>query len=68
MPNFRRMLGNSDVLILIVGYAATIWGTAGLRQWIAVFLTFCVANQGGVATHGWSMLTIGALVGLRSLV
>jgi hypothetical protein len=34
------------VLALIVGYTATIWGTAGLRQWIVVFLAFCVANQG----------------------
>src|SRR5271165_6963429 len=29
-----------------------------------VFLAFCVANQGGGAAQGWSMLTIGALVGL----
>jgi predicted MFS family arabinose efflux permease len=64
MPDFRRALGNREVLALIAGYTATIWGTAGLRQWIVVFLAFCVANQGGDATQGWSMLTIGALVGL----
>lgn len=64
MPNFRRVLGNRDVLVLTVGYTATIWGTAGLRQWIVVFLAFCVANQGGDATQGWSMLITGALVGL----
>jgi predicted MFS family arabinose efflux permease len=64
MPNFRRVFGHRDVLVLIVGYTATIWGTAGLRQWIVVFLAFCVAKQGGEATQGWSMLTIGALVGL----
>jgi hypothetical protein len=29
-----------------------------------VFLAFCVANQGGGATQGWSMLATGALVGL----
>jgi len=29
-----------------------------------VFLAFCVANQGGGAAQGWSMLTVGALVGL----
>ena len=34
MPNLRRMFANHDVLALIVGYTATIWGTAGLRQWI----------------------------------
>ena len=64
MPKFRRVFANRDVLVLIVGYAATIAGTAGLRQWIVVFLAFCVANQGGDATQRWSMLTIGALVGL----
>ena len=64
MPNFRRVFGNRDVLVLTIGYTATIWGTAGLRQWIVVFLAFCVANQGGDATQGWSMLMIGALVGL----
>ena len=64
MPNFRGVLGNRDVLVLIVGYTATIWGTTGLRQWIVVFLAFCLANQGGGTTQSWSMLTIGALVGL----
>ena len=48
MPSFRRVFGNRDVLALIVGYAATIWGTAGLRQWIVVFLAFCVANRAEV--------------------
>ena len=64
MPNFCRVFGNRDVLVLTVGYAATIWGTAGLRQWIVVFLAFCVANQGNSATQDWSMLMIGALIGL----
>jgi Na+/melibiose symporter-like transporter len=64
MPNFRRVFGNRDVLALVVGYTATIWGTVGLRQRIVVFLEFCVANQGGGATQGWSKLTVGALVGL----
>jgi MFS family permease len=63
MPNFPGALGNRDVLVLTIGYTATIWGTAGLRQWIVVFLAFCVAHQGG-ATQGWSMLITGALVGL----
>ena len=64
MPDFRRVLGNRDVLALTVGYTATIWGTAGLRQWIVVFLASCVADQGGGATQRWSMLAVGALVGL----
>ena len=64
MPNVRRAFGNRDVLALIVGYTATIWGTTGLRQWIVLFLGFCVASQGGGDKQGWSMLTVGALVGL----
>ena len=64
MPNVRQAFGNRDVLALIVGYTATIWGTTGLRQWIVVFLAFCVANQGGGDAPRWSMLTVGALVGL----
>jgi predicted MFS family arabinose efflux permease len=64
LPDFRRVFGDRDVLVLTVGYAATIWGTAGLRQWIVVFLAFCVANRGISATQDWSMLTIGALIGL----
>jgi len=64
MANFGRVLANRDLRVLIVGYTATIWGTAGLRQWIVVFLAFCVAAHGGGAPQGWSMLTIGALVGL----
>jgi predicted MFS family arabinose efflux permease len=64
IPNFRRVLGNRDVLVLTVGYTATIWGTSGLRQWIVVFLAFCVASQGDDVTQDWSMLMTGALVGL----
>jgi predicted MFS family arabinose efflux permease len=63
-PNVRRALGDRDVLALIVGYTATIWGTVGLRQWIVAFLAFCAANQGADVTQGWSMLMVGALVGL----
>jgi hypothetical protein len=63
LPDIRRLFGNRDVLLLIVGYAATIWGTAGLRQWIVVFLAFCVANHGDGATQNWSMLAVGALIG-----
>jgi hypothetical protein len=58
------VVGHRDVLVLIVGYTATIWGTAGLRQWIVVFLAFCAASEVGSARQGWSTLTIGALVGL----
>jgi predicted MFS family arabinose efflux permease len=64
MPNLRRVVRHRDVLVLIVGYTATIWGTAGLRQWIVVFLGFCAASDVGNITQGWSMLTVGALVGL----
>ena len=64
MSDLRGVFGNRDVLVLTVGYAATIWGTAGLRQWIVVFLAFCAADQDGGATQDWSMLTIGALIGL----
>jgi hypothetical protein len=31
MPDFGRVFRNRDVLVLIVGYAAAIWGIAGLR-------------------------------------
>jgi predicted MFS family arabinose efflux permease len=64
LPDFRRVFGNRDVLVLTVGYTATIWGSAGLRQWIVVFLAFCITNRGISATQDWSMLTIGALIGL----
>ncbi len=43
--DFRPVLTNRDVLALIVGYAAAIWGCVGLRQWSVVFLTFCAGDQ-----------------------
>jgi len=55
----RPVLADRDALVLIAGYAATIWGTAGLRQWIVVFLAFCA----DATTPGWSMLAVGALIG-----
>jgi hypothetical protein len=52
-----------NALLAQLSRRKAIWGTAGLRQWIVVFLSFCVANQGSSARN-WSMLTIGALIGL----
>jgi predicted MFS family arabinose efflux permease len=59
---FRPVLGNRDALILILGYAAAIWGSAGLRQWIVVFLAFCAADRAGVPAQAWSMLAVGGLI------
>jgi len=46
----------------MVGYAAVIWGSAGLRQWIVVFFLFCA---GGVANdvQQWLLLLTAALIG-----
>jgi predicted MFS family arabinose efflux permease len=60
--DIRPVLGNRDALVLIFGYAAAIWGSAGLRQWIVVFLAFCAADQAGVPAHAWIMLAVGALI------
>jgi predicted MFS family arabinose efflux permease len=60
--DIRPVLGNRDALILIFGYAAVILGSAGLRQWIVVFLAFCAADQAGVPAQAWIMLAVGALI------
>jgi predicted MFS family arabinose efflux permease len=60
--NFRPVLANRDALVLIIGYAAAIWGCVGLRQWIVVFLTFCAGEQTAVPTQAWIILVIGALI------
>jgi predicted MFS family arabinose efflux permease len=59
---FRPVLANRDALVLIVGYAAAIWGSIGLRQWIVVFLTFCAADQAGVPAQAWTILVVGAVI------
>jgi len=60
--NFRPVLANRDALVLIVGYAAAIWGCVGLRQWIVVFLTFCAGDQADVPAQAWIILVVGALI------
>jgi len=60
--DIRSVLGNRDALVLIFGYAAVIWGSAGLRQWIVVFLAFCAADQTGAPAQAWIMLAVGALI------
>jgi hypothetical protein len=60
--SFRPVLANRDVLVLIVGYAAAIWGCVGLRQWIVVFLTFCAGDQADVPEQAWIILVVGALI------
>ena len=57
----KAVLQNRDAVILIVAYTATIWGAVGLRQWIVVFLGFCV---GGPTHTDWSMLAVAALINL----
>ena len=71
MPLKRRplfpimaVIRNRDVLVLIFAYAAVIWGSAGLRQWIVVFLGFCAGDAGYAATQDWSVLATAALIGL----
>jgi len=59
-PAFR----NRNALTLTFAYAAAIWGSAGLRQWIVAFLTFCAPNRGSDADQAWSILITGALVSL----
>ncbi|MBV9198770.1 MAG: MFS transporter [Alphaproteobacteria bacterium] len=58
--DFRPVLANRDVVALTVGYAATIWGCVGLRQWIVVFLTFCAGNQ--AAELAWIILIVGGVI------
>jgi predicted MFS family arabinose efflux permease len=53
---------NRDVLVLIVGYAAAIWGCVGLRQWIVVFLTFCAGDQAADPAQAWIILAVGAVI------
>ena len=59
---FRPVLANRDALLLIIGYAAAIWGCVGLRQWIVVFLTFCAGDQAAVPAQAWIILIVGALI------
>jgi hypothetical protein len=60
--DFRSILANRDVLALIIGYAAAIWGCVGLRQWIVVFLTSCAGNQAAVPSQAWIILVVGAVI------
>ena len=60
--DFRPVAGNRDVLVLIVGYAAAIWGCVGLRQWIVVFLAFCAAGYRRRPAQAWIILAVGAVI------
>lgn len=60
----RAVLENRDVVILIAGYTATIWGAVGLRQWVVVFLGF---YAGDPARTDWSMLAVAAVINLRGV-
>lgn len=57
----RAVLQNHDAVILIIAYAATIWGAVALRQWVVVFLGFCAGDP---TRTGWDALAIAALINL----
>jgi predicted MFS family arabinose efflux permease len=59
---FRPVVANRDVLALMAGYAAAIWGCVGLRQWIVVFLTFCAGTQADTPAQAWIILVVGAVI------
>src|ERR1700747_1960650 len=59
---FRPVFANRDVLALIAGYAAAIWGCVGLRQWIVVFLTFSAGEQAADPAQAWIILGAGAVI------
>src|SRR5205085_5398303 len=49
---------------LMIGYAALIWGSAGLRQWIVVFFGFVAGDLGPDSAQSWILLATAALIGL----
>jgi predicted MFS family arabinose efflux permease len=61
---YRRVFADRDVVVLVCGYAAVIWGSVGLRQWIVGFLDYCGAAPAIGSTPDWSMLVTGAVIGL----
>ena len=61
---WRAVIRDRDVLMLIFGYTAVIWGSTGLRQWIVVFLAVCAAWPGTTTEVGWSMLATAAVINL----
>jgi predicted MFS family arabinose efflux permease len=61
---FRAVFRNRDAVALAIGYAAVIWGAAGLRQWIVVFLAFCAGDTIAAAMPEWTLLATAALIGL----
>jgi MFS family permease len=60
--DFRPVLANRHALVLVVGYAAAIWGSVGLRQWIVVFLAVCAADHAAVSRQVSVMVGTGALI------
>lgn len=57
----RAALQNRNTVLLMIAYAATIWGAVGLRQWIVLFLSFCAGDP---TASDWTMLTIASLISL----
>jgi MFS family permease len=62
--SFHAVFRNRDAVALAVGYAAVIWGSSGLRQWIVLFLAFCAGDISYGATQDWTRLMTAALIGL----
>ncbi len=58
------MFSNRDAMVLVCLYAATIWGAAGVRQWIVAFLAFAAPAHTQGPPQGWSMLAAGAAINL----
>jgi predicted MFS family arabinose efflux permease len=55
MLSCRAIFRNRGAVSLAVDYAAVIWGSSGLRQWIVLFLAFCAGDISYGATQDWTL-------------
>ena len=62
--DFPAALANREALMLTIAYAAVIWGAAGLRHWIVVFLDFAAGHQATAIEPAWLALAAGGIIGL----
>lgn len=62
--DFLAALANRNALMLTIAYAAVIWGAAGLRHWIVVFLDFAARHQATPVEPAWLALVAGGIINL----
>jgi MFS family permease len=61
---FRQVLGNRPAMAFVLAYAAVVWASAGIRQWLVVFLNASTLAGGNTPIDVYLVAALANMAGV----